>query len=230
MQRLRFGNELWQAARYAVAAAIDVAANMQSIIHGRDAAFIHAVACPRKRQRRLDVAILPDQRRQFRIISQPIVQQTSTQQPVHETHFVVTDCPLPIIRDAVGQPAADTPPGLLRAGRSRIGKQTCEPLQVVHWLAGLVMADDARHAEPASFVEAIVLWQQLLSTSLGHSGARGKVGIQVAGGDFIRHALNAIRCRDVAEGGPSRSLPAEKRDMLYKGWKKAVTRTFDWVE
>jgi glycerol kinase len=26
------------------------------------------------------------------------------------------------------------------------------------------------------------------------------------------------------------SMPAEKRDKLYTGWKKAVTRTFDWVE
>jgi glycerol kinase len=26
------------------------------------------------------------------------------------------------------------------------------------------------------------------------------------------------------------SMPAEKRDMLYTGWKKAVTRTFDWIE
>ena len=25
-------------------------------------------------------------------------------------------------------------------------------------------------------------------------------------------------------------MDAEKRDMLYKDWKKAVTRTFDWVE
>jgi glycerol kinase len=25
-------------------------------------------------------------------------------------------------------------------------------------------------------------------------------------------------------------MSAEKRDELYKGWKKAVTRTFDWVE
>jgi glycerol kinase len=26
------------------------------------------------------------------------------------------------------------------------------------------------------------------------------------------------------------SMPAEKREALYAGWKKAVTRTFDWVE
>ncbi|MBM3153406.1 MAG: glycerol kinase GlpK, partial [Chloroflexi bacterium] len=26
------------------------------------------------------------------------------------------------------------------------------------------------------------------------------------------------------------SMPSEKRDTLYTGWKKAVTRTFDWVE
>jgi glycerol kinase len=26
------------------------------------------------------------------------------------------------------------------------------------------------------------------------------------------------------------SIPAEKRDTLYTGWKKAVTRTFDWIE
>jgi glycerol kinase len=26
------------------------------------------------------------------------------------------------------------------------------------------------------------------------------------------------------------SMPAEKRDRLYSGWKKAVTRTFDWIE
>jgi glycerol kinase len=26
------------------------------------------------------------------------------------------------------------------------------------------------------------------------------------------------------------SMPAEKRESLYSGWKKAVTRTFDWVE
>jgi glycerol kinase len=26
------------------------------------------------------------------------------------------------------------------------------------------------------------------------------------------------------------SMPAEKRDRLYAGWKKAVTRTFDWIE
>jgi glycerol kinase len=26
------------------------------------------------------------------------------------------------------------------------------------------------------------------------------------------------------------SMPAEKRDALYAGWKKAVTRTFDWIE
>jgi glycerol kinase len=26
------------------------------------------------------------------------------------------------------------------------------------------------------------------------------------------------------------SMPAEKRDTLYAGWKKAVTRTFDWIE
>ena len=25
-------------------------------------------------------------------------------------------------------------------------------------------------------------------------------------------------------------MDAEKRDALYKEWKKAVTRTFDWVE
>ncbi|MEK7441006.1 MAG: glycerol kinase GlpK, partial [Chloroflexota bacterium] len=25
------------------------------------------------------------------------------------------------------------------------------------------------------------------------------------------------------------TMPAKKREMLYKGWKKAVTRTFDWV-
>jgi glycerol kinase len=25
-------------------------------------------------------------------------------------------------------------------------------------------------------------------------------------------------------------MDAGKRDALYKGWKKAVTRTFDWVE
>jgi glycerol kinase len=25
-------------------------------------------------------------------------------------------------------------------------------------------------------------------------------------------------------------MDADKRDLLYKGWKKAVTRTFDWVE
>ncbi len=26
------------------------------------------------------------------------------------------------------------------------------------------------------------------------------------------------------------SMPAEKRDLLYTGWKKAVTRTFDWID
>ncbi|MBI5347933.1 MAG: glycerol kinase GlpK, partial [Chloroflexi bacterium] len=26
------------------------------------------------------------------------------------------------------------------------------------------------------------------------------------------------------------TMPAKKREMLYKGWKKAVTRTFEWVE
>jgi glycerol kinase len=26
------------------------------------------------------------------------------------------------------------------------------------------------------------------------------------------------------------SMPAEKRYKLYTGWKKAVTRTFDWIE
>ena len=26
------------------------------------------------------------------------------------------------------------------------------------------------------------------------------------------------------------SMPAKKRDALYAGWKKAVTRTFDWIE
>jgi glycerol kinase len=26
------------------------------------------------------------------------------------------------------------------------------------------------------------------------------------------------------------SMPVVKRDALYAGWKKAVTRTFDWVE
>ena len=25
-------------------------------------------------------------------------------------------------------------------------------------------------------------------------------------------------------------MPAKQRDALYKGWKKAVTRTFNWVE
>ncbi len=30
------------------------------------------------------------------------------------------------------------------------------------------------------------------------------------------------------EWGPS--MPAEKRDQLYAGWKKAVTRTFNWIE
>ena len=25
-------------------------------------------------------------------------------------------------------------------------------------------------------------------------------------------------------------MPADKREKLYAGWKKAVTRTFDWVE
>jgi glycerol kinase len=26
------------------------------------------------------------------------------------------------------------------------------------------------------------------------------------------------------------SMPARDREMLYTGWKKAVTRTFDWIE
>jgi glycerol kinase len=26
------------------------------------------------------------------------------------------------------------------------------------------------------------------------------------------------------------AMEAEKREKLYAGWKKAVTRTFDWVE
>jgi glycerol kinase len=26
------------------------------------------------------------------------------------------------------------------------------------------------------------------------------------------------------------AMPAEKRKMLFSGWKKAVTRTFDWIE
>jgi len=26
------------------------------------------------------------------------------------------------------------------------------------------------------------------------------------------------------------SMPVEKRNTLYTGWKKAVTRTFDWIE
>ncbi len=26
------------------------------------------------------------------------------------------------------------------------------------------------------------------------------------------------------------AMPAAEREKLYKGWKKAVTRTFDWVE
>jgi glycerol kinase len=25
-------------------------------------------------------------------------------------------------------------------------------------------------------------------------------------------------------------MPVDRRDRLYQGWKKAVTRTFDWIE
>ncbi len=61
------------------------------------------------------------------------------------------------------------------------------------------------------------------TTSLGAAYAAGlAVGVWPA--------VEGLRANWGQDKAWQPSMPADQRERLYKGWLKAVTRTFDWVE